>query len=107
MQIDLADISERDLERDGLAESGRRSDLLSGARPPEAGSHRLSGYRRATRAQACACWFVGDGGSREHLGANSVDVRPVLVASALLWFLVRRRPPQRTERRADARPRGP
>lgn len=28
------------------------------------------------------CWFVGDGGSSEHLGANSVGMRPVLVTNA-------------------------
>lgn len=29
------------------------------------------------------CWFVGDGGSGEHLGAKAVGMRPVLVANAL------------------------
>lgn len=28
------------------------------------------------------CWFVGDGGSGEHLGAKSVGMRPVLVTNA-------------------------
>lgn len=28
------------------------------------------------------CWFVGDGGSREHAGARAVGMRPVLVTNA-------------------------
>jgi putative hydrolase of the HAD superfamily len=31
---------------------------------------------------AAQCWFVGDGGSREHQGARSAGMRPVLVTNA-------------------------
>jgi putative hydrolase of the HAD superfamily len=31
---------------------------------------------------ASQCWFVGDGGSREHQGARSAGMRPVLVTNA-------------------------
>jgi putative hydrolase of the HAD superfamily len=31
---------------------------------------------------ASQCWFVGDGGSREHRGAQSAGMRPVLVTNA-------------------------
>ncbi|MDT5014052.1 MAG: hypothetical protein QOD39_212, partial [Mycobacterium sp.] len=31
---------------------------------------------------AAQCWFVGDGGSREHQGAQAAGMRPVLVTNA-------------------------
>lgn len=51
------------------------------------------GYRKPDRrlyataaarlgVSATQCWFVGDGGSREHQGARSAGMRPVLVTNA-------------------------
>jgi len=42
-------------------------------------------YATAARRLGVApseCWFVGDGGSREHQGARSAGMRPVLVTNA-------------------------
>ena len=44
-----------------------------------------AGYLDVTRqlgVHPSDCWFVGDGGSSEHLGAKSVGMRPVLVTNA-------------------------
>ncbi|MEV6843452.1 HAD family hydrolase [Actinoplanes sp. NPDC051411] len=34
------------------------------------------------RVPAAECWYVGDGGSREHDGARRAGMRPVLVTNA-------------------------
>ncbi len=48
-----------------------------GCRKPDERGYRAAAERLGVRPSSC--WFVGDGGSREHWGADRVGMTPVLV----------------------------
>jgi putative hydrolase of the HAD superfamily len=51
-----------------------------GYRKPDPRLYATAAARLAVPASQC--WFVGDGGSREHQGANTAGMRPVLITNA-------------------------
>jgi putative hydrolase of the HAD superfamily len=51
-----------------------------GYRKPDARLYATAARRLGV--SATECWFVGDGGSREHQGALAAGMRPVLVTNA-------------------------
>ncbi|MCW2812457.1 MAG: hypothetical protein JWP61_2915 [Friedmanniella sp.] len=63
----------------GLVEAVTFSAVL-GTRKPDPLGYRQVASRLGVRPEAC--WFVGDGGNREHAGATAVGMRPVLVTNA-------------------------
>lgn len=53
---------------------------LEGARKPEPRLYATAAQRLGVAPREC--WYVGDGGSREHQGARAAGMRPVLVTNA-------------------------
>ncbi len=54
--------------------------MAEGCRKPDPRLYATVAARLGTPAEAC--WFVGDGGSREHQGALAAGMHPVLVTNA-------------------------